>query len=302
MDAIFKNSRYVLLIDTKDELGLNTNNMRFTPVPDYHMHTPRCNHASGSILNYAEAALQAGLTEIGISDHAPMPDNFDAEWRMHMSELDHYRQELKQAQQQMLPSGLTVRCALEADFHPDHQGFIQQLTAQFDWDYIIGSVHFIKDWGFDNPDDQDGWKFWSLEEAWCAYFDAVAESAASGIFDIIGHPDLLKKYGHLMPINNRLVDRAETRMLESVLATNATLEISSAGLRKPVAEIYPHNGMIAKAAHMGIPFSFGSDAHAPSDVGHGMQLCIQTLIDHGIRHIASFKQRQRCLVEIRHVK
>jgi histidinol-phosphatase (PHP family) len=264
------------------------------------MHTPRCNHASGSILDYAEAALQHGLTEIGMSDHSPLPDGFDASWRMKHSELDHYLNELSHVQTMMKRQGLTVRYGLEIDFYPDNESYIQELLDYYPWDYVIGSIHFLGDWGFDNPEDQSGWQHWGLAQAWCAYFDAVAASAASGLFDIIGHPDLLKKYNHCQP-NDETVHAAENRMLQAVKNAGVALEISSAGLRKPVAEIYPRHTMVAKAAHLDIPFAYGSDAHKPHQVGAAMQACLQCLQQYGIEHIASFDKRQRTLQAITHV-
>jgi histidinol-phosphatase (PHP family) len=244
------------------------------------------------MMEYAESALRSGLQEIGISDHCPMPNGFDAEWRMDESELDNYLEELTRVQAAMLPRGLTVRCALEADFHPGTEDYIRQLLAYHDWDYVIGSVHFIDTWGFDNPEDQAGWQRWSLAEAWCAYFQTVADSAASGLFDIIGHPDLLKKYGHRQP-DDAAVLQAQQAMLTAVKAADVALEISSAGLRKPVAEIYPQASVVAQAATLGIPFAYGSDAHAPNDVAHGMQACLRCLDDCGVSQVAQFTQRQR---------
>ncbi|MDQ6976454.1 MAG: histidinol-phosphatase HisJ family protein [Mariprofundaceae bacterium] len=275
--------------------------MLYSSVPDYHMHTPRCNHASGTIMEYAEAALRCGLHEIGISDHCPMPHGFDAEWRMEADELDGYLEEVQRVQAAMQPQGLIVRCGLEADFHPSATDYIQSLLTYHNWDYVIGSVHFIDDWGFDNPDEQTAWERWGINEAWCAYFDAVAASANAGLFDIIGHPDLLKKYGHKQP-NHAMVHVAENRMLAAVKLANIALEISAAGLRKPIAEIYPRSSMVVKAAKLGIPFAYGSDAHAPQDVGHAMQECLQCLQQHNITHVAQFSGRKRCMQEITHVR
>ncbi len=252
-------------------------------------------------MDYAEVALRCGLHEIGISDHSPMPHGFDAEWRMDESELDSYLDEVHHVQTAMRPRGLIVRCGLEADFHPTGVAYIQDLLTYHAWDYVIGSVHFIDQWGFDNPDDQAGWEQWNLAEAWCAYFDTVGASANSGLFDIIGHPDLLKKYGHKQP-DDATVDAAEQRMLTAVQSAGIALEISAAGLRKPIGEIYPRNAMIAHAAKLKIPFAYGSDAHAPQDVGHAMNQCLHTLKKHGITHTTQFIQRKRKMQEITDVK
>jgi len=274
--------------------------MHFKPVPDYHMHTPRCNHATGSVIEYAQAAVDAGLTEIGMSDHSPMPGGFDKAWRMDRSELDNYLQEVEQARD-TFSDRLTIRVGLEADFHPGTESYVEEMIAAYNWDYVIGSVHYIGDWGFDNPDCIHIWDTWRIEEAYVAYFDLVADSAATGMFDIIGHPDLIKKFGHRASADSLDVQQAEAAMLQAVLQSGAALEISSAGLRKPVAEIYPHRRIISRAAELGIPFAFGSDAHAPVEVGHGMTQCLTELTSLGVDQVATFRQRQRKMVAIAHV-
>jgi len=256
------------------------------------MHTPRCNHAIGTIADYAAAAVQLGLKEIGMSDHSPMPGGFDKRWRMRDDELAGYLEELEAARERFAGQ-LTLRRGLEADFHPGSESYVEDMLAANDWDYVIGSVHYIGDWAFDNPDSIATWDSWNVEDAYCAYFELVARSAESDMFDIIGHPDLIKKFGHRPPPGSKKVEQAELAMLEAVKQSGAALEISSAGLRKAVAEVYPHGRILARAAEMGIPFSFGSDAHAPGEVGHGMDSCLAMLEACGIHEIASFEQRQR---------
>ncbi len=256
------------------------------------MHTPRCNHACGTIREYAEAAVAAGLTEIGMSDHSPMPGGFDAAWRMHRNELDDYLREAE-ACRDAFAGQLTLRIGLEADYHPGSEAYVADMIAAYDWDYVIGSVHYIGDWGFDNPDTLDEWDKRNIDDAYVDYFRLVAESAATGMFDIIGHPDLIKKFGHRPSEEGDRVLAAQQQMLAAVQQSGAALEISSAGLRKPVGEIYPHPDIVAEAARLGIPFAYGSDAHSPTEVGHGMDACLSLLHEHGIRHIAAFRQRQR---------
>jgi len=264
------------------------------------MHTPRCNHAVGTIMEYAQAAVDAGLDEIGMSDHSPMPGGFDKAWRMHRSELDGYITEINQAKE-AFSGRLSIRIGLEADFHPGTESYVQDMIAACDWDYVIGSVHYIGDWGFDNPDTIQIWDTWHIEDAYVAYFDLVAASAATGMFDIIGHPDLIKKFGHRAPTDSKAVGQAEESMLQAVLKSGVALEISSAGLRKPVGEIYPHARIIARAAELGIPFAFGSDAHSPAEVGHGMNQCLSKLASVGITEIAAFESRTRIMQAITHV-
>ena len=234
-----------------------------------------------------------------MSDHSPMPGGFDKAWRMDRSQLSDYIDEVEQARDEFAGQ-LTVRVGLEADYYPGSEACVEGMIASYDWDYIIGSVHYIGDWGFDNPDYIKRWDDWNIDDAYVAYFDQVAASAATGLFDIIGHPDLIKKFGHRPSPDSRPVTDAEERMLQAVLSSGTALEISSAGLRKPVQEIYPQQRTVARAAELGISFAFGSDAHAPGDVSHGMDACISMLESNSINEIASFQKRQRTMVSIRH--
>jgi len=269
--------------------------MGFIVVPDYHMHTPRCNHAKGTVVEYAQAAVDAGLKEIGISDHSPMPNGFDAAWRMDESELDSFLEELEAAQA-MFQGRLRIKAALEVDYYEGAEDYIAYLADYYDWDYLMGSVHFIGDWGFDNPDEVSRFETCDIEQAYCDYFQLVARSAACGLFDIIGHPDLIKKFGYRAPQGSIAVKQAEHNMLAAVKKADVALEISSAGLRKPVGEIYPHDRIVRQAAALDIPFAYGSDAHAPAEVGHAMFACLSLLQQCGVCEVASFSRRKRTML------
>ncbi|ATX81933.1 histidinol-phosphate phosphatase [Mariprofundus ferrinatatus] len=271
--------------------------MRYQPVPDYHMHTPRCNHATGTVADYADAAIAAGLREIGMSDHSPMPGDYDKAWRMGHFELKDYITEVEHARKKYAEQ-LTIRLGIEADFHPGTETYVMEMIETHPWDYVIGSVHYIGDWGFDNPDTIQIWDTWRIEDAYCAYFKLVEQSAQSGLFNIIGHPDLIKKFGHRPPSDSKAVNDAIESMLQAVKKADVALEISSAGLRKPVGEIYPQARIVKRAAELGIPFSFGSDAHAPAEVGHAMNECLDHLISLGVTEIACFEKRQRMMLPI----
>ncbi len=271
--------------------------MRFCPVPDYHMHTPRCHHASGTVREFAEVALAMGMVEIGMSDHSPMPKGFMDDWRMSPAELHGYLTEVEQVRD-VLADDLTVRIGLEADFRLGSEEGVARMIGLYDWDYIIGSVHYIEDWDFDNPARLAHWDVVGVEEVYCAYFDLVAQSAATGMFDIIGHPDLIKKFGHRPPEGSVRVLAAEEAMLQAVQKADCALEISSAGLRKPVGEIYPHPRIVKRAAELKIPFAYGSDAHGPDAVGHGMDACLELLEASGVHEVCAFAKRKRSMQSI----
>src|ERR1039458_1161484 len=161
---------------------------------DYHMHTPLCRHASGEPVDYARRAVELGLTEIGFSDHSPMRrDDFD-NWRMRADQLDEYVAKVRLAQK-TFPQ-LTIRLALEVDYLPGHEDWIRQLAARHPWDYFIGSVHYVSEsWDIDNPAEIAKWKGREPMEVWTAYFERLTLAAESGLFQIIGHADLPKKFG-----------------------------------------------------------------------------------------------------------
>ncbi|MBF0282475.1 MAG: histidinol-phosphatase HisJ family protein [Zetaproteobacteria bacterium] len=261
------------------------------------MHTPRCNHAIGSVVEYVQAAIDVGLKEIGISDHSPMPGGFDAAWRMDLQALPGYVTEVLQARERF-QGQIEIKLGLEADFHPGTENAVRSMLAVHDWDYVIGSVHYLGDWGFDNPDELAKWDDVNVETAYVQYYEMVARSAELKMFDIIGHPDLIKKFGHRPQTLSSRVFAAEMAMLEAFRDAGVVMEVSSAGLRKPVNEVYPHARLIAQAAEMGVPISFGSDAHAPGEVGHAMQDCLLLFAGCGVKTIASFRKREMNLVAL----
>lgn len=239
--------------------------------PDYHMHTPLCRHASGEPVEYARRALALGLTEIGFSDHSPMArDDFD-DWRMANLQLDEYVEKVRKAQHDV--PQLTIRLALEVDYLPGHEEWIRDLAARHPWDYFIGSVHYISDdWAVDNPNKLSEWKRRDTNEVWTVYFDLLTRAAETGFFEIIGHADLPKKFGHRP---TRDCTPLYERFLVAAKKHNCAIELNTAGLRKDCREIYPSRQILALAQQQGVPITFGSDAHAPEEVGMNFAEAIQ---------------------------
>ena len=160
---------------------------------DYHTHTPLCRHATGEPIELAEQAVRVGLCELGFSDHNPMPqDDFD-DWRMRLSELDRYVENVEQARREF--PNLTIKLALEVDYLPGYEDWVRDLARRHPWDYLIGSVHYISaSWAIDNPSQLSEWKNRDPFEVWNAYFARLTMAAESKLFDIIGHADLCKKF------------------------------------------------------------------------------------------------------------
>ena len=261
-------------------------------VADYHMHTPLCRHAAGEPVEYAAKALKAGLPEIGFSDHSPMPkDGFD-DWRMLASQLDEYVEKVQTARR--THPALSIKLALEVDFIPGYEDWIRELAAKHPWDYFIGSVHYVSGhWDVDNPYRLAEWKNRDTFQVWSEYFERLTQAAHSGLFEIIGHCDLPKKFKH---IPTQDISPLYRRFLETAAQKDVAIELNTAGLRKDCKEIYPSRRILEEAHRLGVKITFGSDAHSPEEVGADFDQAIQLATTVGYSEACRFEKRHRSLV------
>ena len=262
--------------------------------PDLHMHTPLCRHATGEPVDYARRALELGFSEIGFSDHSPMrQDDFD-DWRMRFDQLGGYVEKVRKAQKDF--PQLIIRLALEIDYLPGQEEWIRELARLHPWDYFIGSVHYVSDsWAIDNPHKLSEWKNRDTMEVWSIYFERLTMAAESGLFEIIGHADLPKKFGH-RPTGD--CTPMFERFLKAAKAHNCALDVNTAGLRKDCKEIYPSREFLNLAFQRGIPITFGSDAHAPEEVGMNFNEALELARSVGYTSCLSFNQHQPKVVKI----
>lgn len=256
---------------------------------DYHLHTPLCHHATGWPVDYARRAVELGLPEIGFSDHSPMPHYFDA-WRMAEGDLPRYLESIEEARASF--PALPIRQGLEVDWLEGGESWIETLASRAPWDYLIGSVHYLGDWNFDNPDPVEVARFssYGVEEAWDRYWQLFGQAARSGMFDIMGHPDLVKKFKH-RPEGD--LHRYYEPAVQACLDGDIAIEINTAGLFKPVAEMYPAADFLTLAAHAGVPLTINSDAHAPEEVGRAFQDALALAASCGFTRLCRFRQRVR---------
>lgn len=259
-----------------------------TPVVDYHMHTPLCGHAAGEPREYAVRALEAGLSEIGFSDHAPLVAYQDPTIAMRRDQLPQYHQMIEDVGQQFA-SKLTIKIALEADFIVGYENQTREMLAGYPYDYVIGSVHFIGDWGFDNPHQLTLWDGKNIDEIYRQYYKLLRLSAQTKLFDIMGHVDLVKKFGH-RPKSDMTTEIMVTA--EVFKSAGVAVEINTAGLRKPVHEMYPSLEALRIYCQQGVPLTFGSDAHDPKDVGAAFDQAAQLALAAGYTEYVTFKQRK----------
>lgn len=253
---------------------------------DLHNHTPRCKHASGSPSEFIARAKELGVDVYGFSCHAPM--KFDEAYRMGSDELESYFAEigeLAQAEQ----GAIEVLCGLEVDFIKGKESLLEERVLQASVDYLIGSVHFLDTWGFDNPAFIAEYAKRDMVQCWREYLRAIKAMADSGLFQIVGHLDLLKVFGHTMP--ECVGDELESA-LESIAKAQMSIEINSAGLRKSIAQAYPSKEILSRAFAYKIPITFSSDAHSIEQVGAGYEQCLELAKEVGYTECVIYRKKR----------
>ena len=254
---------------------------------DYHLHT--CfSDGAGKPVDYARAARERGIAEIGLSDHAPFPSR-RVSWAMRRSDLPEYVLRVEQARRSV--PEVTVRLGLEVDYLPGCAGWVRELAAMYPWDFFLGSVHFLGDFPVDGrPED---WRGQDVDARWREYFALWAEAARSGLFDSLAHPDLPKKLG-IRPTDD--VGAAIDEALRAVAAAGVAIEVSTGGLRQPCREIYPAAPILRQAHDLGIAVTLGSDAHRPDDLRRDFDQALELLRDCGYDEVSRFAARRRTAV------
>ncbi len=256
-------------------------------VIDLHNHTPLCNHAKGSPLEFVQKAVEKKIDLFGFSDHAPM--NFDEAYRMGFGEMARYEEEVLELKK-AFKEDIKIRLAYEVDYLP---GFIDSRVLDRDVDYLIGSVHFIGGWGFDNPEFIGDYHGKDPDETWGEYFRLIGEMAKTKHFNIVGHMDLLKVF-NFKPSKDTV--RLAMKALEEIKKAEMAIEINASGLRKPVGEQYPSNELLAAALDFGIPITFGSDAHDVSHIGFHLTENMLKAKELGFKEYAYFEERKMKLL------
>lgn len=262
--------------------------MSHLPLSDYHMHTPLCGHAIGNPEEYAHQAIKVGLKEIGFSDHAPLVSHTDPKITMSFKQLPHYHKMIESVRE-INKASLRIKIGIEADFIPGFEEKTKMIINGYDYDYVIGSVHFINRWGFDDPAEREHWKEKDINAIYRDYFALLRKSAESKMFDIMGHIDLVKKFGH-RPTKDITPDVEETA--RAFKESEVTVEVNTSGLRKPVKEIYPAAWMLKIYCQAGVPLTFGSDAHDPLDVGKDFDKAFALAKESGYKEYRTFRKRK----------
>jgi histidinol-phosphatase (PHP family) len=261
---------------------------------DYHMHLrdphERIAHTVEAVERFAESAAGRGVDEIGFTEHVYYFRQTRSVWTLPYQlercvyDLDAYCDAVVEAQGR----GLPVKLGLEVDFVPGREEELAEALAPYPWDFLLGSVHWIDGAAVDQ--EPGIWENRPVAEVWDLYFDALVRAAASGLFDVLSHPDLVKIFGRRPGDGD--VARHHARAAEAIGAAGVAVEISTAGLRKPVGELYPDAGLLAACRAAGAPATTASDAHLPADVGRDFDAALEHARAAGYETVTVFDGRR----------
>ena len=247
---------------------------------DCHIHTVRCGHAVGTVDDYARAAVEHGLVGIAITEHLPMPEGMDpqSEVSMPACDLEEYLVEVDLARNRY--PELEIVTGVEADYLPDRMDEVretlQAATSPSDGArLVLGSVHLLQGWTFDDPRTVDSWDSHSIDEVWENYFATWCDACRTGLYDVMAHPDLVKKFGHVPGFDRRELFAEAARVAAE---SGVRVEVSTAGLRRPIGELYPGPELLRAFCAAGVPATVGSDAHAPQEVGLQIELAYDAML------------------------
>jgi histidinol-phosphatase (PHP family) len=275
---------------------------------DYHVHLRPDEDGTGAERyfttanadRYREAASERGIAELGVAEHihrfVQSLEIWEHPWYRHWAkdDVDQYCD---------FVHGAGLRLGVEADYLPGHEDRVGSFLDGRPWDYVVGSVHFLRDEALDlhGEPDWEAWDVWRSgdpDKVWARYFETLGEAARTGMFDILAHPDLVKVWGSGVPRPDGDPRRFYERAMDGIAASDVAIEVSTAGLRKPVREIYPAADFLEMCLDAGRPVALSSDAHLPEQVGFEYERALDWLDGLGVRELAVFEGRSRRLEAI----
>lgn len=268
---------------------------------DYHLHLrPDDTEATfdaymtkANAAAYRAAADTAGVRELGVSEHIYRFAEALAIWD-HPLWRENATDDLGRYVE-FVRGQTDLRLGIEMDWISGREEAIGAVLDRHEWDYVVGSVHFVGDGAYDWA-EYDIWRQASdPEEVWGRYFEAVADSARSGIFDVIAHPDLVKYWGGARPRPEGDLRRFYEPVVAALVQGDVAVELSTAGLRKPVGELYPAREFLELCVAAGVPVALSSDAHVPEHVGYAYGRAVALLAELGVDSICVFERRERRL-------
>ncbi|MFC1606340.1 histidinol-phosphatase HisJ family protein [Candidatus Latescibacterota bacterium] len=262
------------------------------PFPDYHMHTFLCKHADGDMEEYVLKAISIGLTEIGFSDHMPvMPE---PQFCMGFGDLDYYVDTVLDLQDRFSDQ-ITIKLGCEMDIVLDKQDEIKRIIETYPFDYVIGSIHYLDNWPFDQVQYSDTFENERVEGIYNRFFDMIIQAAETGLYDITGHIDNIKRMGYYPDCD---LGEMYERVAVALRSMDCTVEINTSGFDTAAEEQYPSVEFLQVLQRHDVTVTIGSDAHRPEDVGRHYDSVKAILDMAGYTHVAHFSERKRTLEKL----
>jgi histidinol-phosphatase (PHP family) len=271
---------------------------------DYHLHlrpddveaTAAEHFTQANVERYRTVADERGIAELGVSEHVYRFEQALEVWR-HPYWMANARDDLDDYCS-FVRERTDLRLGIEADFVVGGEDRMANLLLAHDFDYVIGSVHFLRD----EAVDMDDYSVWdgghSAEDVWRRYFETLGEAARSGLFDVLAHPDLVKVWGDERPQPAGDLRRYYELAMDGIAEGGIAVEVSTAGLRKRVRELYPAPAFLEMCLEAGAPVALSSDAHRPQDVGADYERALELLSELGVEELSVFERRERRLEPI----
>ena len=251
--------------------------------PDYHTHTSFSDGIS-SHSSYLNQANYAGIDELGFSDHFSI---IDSHWTVKEEDRSGMQEQVMAIKKSHdLP--VRIRFGAEIDYIPGKEGNILALIRHLPLDYVIGSVHFIGNWNFDT--DPRGFHGKNIDSLYEQYYNTVRMAILSGLYDIIGHIDLIKKFNYYPNTDPVLWYK---KIIRSLKKMKTVVELNTSGLNKPCSEFYPDEIFLQQCFQANIPVTLGSDAHEANQIGQYFEQAKELLKNIGYRKLATFYRRKR---------
>jgi histidinol-phosphatase (PHP family) len=272
---------------------------------DYHLHlrpdeldaSAGDHFTAGNVERYRAIADERGIEELGCAEHIYRFAQALEIWQ-HPLWREFARDDLD-AYAQFVREQTDLRLGIEADFIVGREDRIATLLESRDWDFVVGSVHFVGE----HAVDHDGYEVFDHrsrrpDELLRRYFQTLGEAARSGLFDILAHPDLIKYWGGGRPVPEGDLRHFYELAMDGIAESQIAIEVSTAGLRKPAGEIYPAPAFLEMCLDAGCPVALSSDAHVPRDVGRDYDDALELLERAGVSQLAVFERRERRLEPI----
>ncbi len=250
---------------------------------DYHTHPyghGEGNFSSSYLEEFIKNAKKRGINELGFSDHDQYLE--EIEWKQLIAIKEN--------------TSFKIKLGLEFDFFPGIDNKLEKVIKDYPLDYSIVSVHFIDNWGFDNPTEKEGYQEKDVDMLYEKYYNLIQQAVSSNLFDIVGHLDLIKVF-NFFPQKKEIINFVRP-VLQQIKKNGLVVEINTNGINKPVGEMYPSLEIIKIMEQMQIPITLGSDAHLPERTGENLKKAVQIAFKIGYRYIVSFSNHKKTFKKI----